>query len=389
MSMTGFPNFGPILFLSAAIGLAAGTAQADGPASRFEILLGGDAYTEAAFVSQNHGSGLRTSEFSNRLRLMVTPIAKADNGLEYGGRLFLQAAGGSAAGVVWAYGFVNGGFGTIHAGAVNGPDDMDLIGMQTPMDWRVQALTNAPVAYINSGATGGVTDLPYFKSGFDWPTFGPLEGAGTKLSYYSPRFAGFQATLSYEPRNDSANTDVNRVKRSAATGNSTASYQDLVEASLNYSQVFGDVKVTGFGAVLVGQATETATTRYRDLTAWHLGGRIAVGPFAVGALMMDTGKSGIAKTAGIQAEGTRMVSAGVQYTIGATILGAQYQRGEDAGNLAVAGKRSLALYTAGAQYHIAPGLQVGGEYSHFTAKSDSAGRSDEGSVVLLRTALAF
>jgi hypothetical protein len=59
--------------------MAAGPASAQ---SKFDVVIGGDAYFEAGYVDQDRDAGLRSTEFRNRLRLLVTPKAKADNGLE-------------------------------------------------------------------------------------------------------------------------------------------------------------------------------------------------------------------------------------------------------------------------------------------------------------------
>ncbi len=384
--------------LTAAGGLA--EAQAAQP---FSVLIGGDTVFEAGFVTQDRDAGLRSTDFVNRTRITIDATAKSDNGLAYGAHMRLRAAGGNRlTDTDEAFIHADGSFGRVMAGVVNGPSGYSYVAMQTPIDWRVLALTNQPVSFIGGGATGGATtggvpsgaDVSYFKAGFDWPTFDPVEGEATKLVYFSPRFAGFQVALSYGPRSDSYNTDVNRAKRSATGGLAAGAFQDVFEAGLNYSATHGPVKVQAFGDFIGGKAVEDAATGggtagHRNLRGWHAGGQISVGGFAVGLGYLDTGTSGISKAPGVLAEGTRLVTVGGQYTSGPLVVGAQFQRGQDAGNLTVAGRRSLDMVTAGALYALAPGLQVGGEYTHFTANSDVAGRDDRGQVVLLHSILSF
>ena len=64
----------------AAVALATGCGTASAQ-SKFDILLGGDAYFQGAYVDQYNDKGVRKTEFANRFRLTVTPTAKAYKGL--------------------------------------------------------------------------------------------------------------------------------------------------------------------------------------------------------------------------------------------------------------------------------------------------------------------
>ncbi len=386
--------FLPAAVLAAALSLPAGAAQAQ---SKFSLTIGGDAFFEAGYVDQKRDDGLRSTEFRNRFRLLVTGLAKADNGLEYGARARLRASSGDRLmDADRAFLFAQGSFGTLRGGQLSGIDNDVHLSMQTPLDWRMLVLYNEPYAYIGSSAAGGATinglpagaDVPLSKTGFDWIDLNYLENSATKIVYYSPRIAGFQVGFDYTPRNDSSNTDINRAKLATGTAAFTNTYQDILEVGANYNAKLGEVGLKAFGAAMTGNAVDTPAASYRDLRAWHVGGQVGLGAWSVGAGYLDVGKSGLSK-ASAATERTRNWSTGVQYKEGELAAGVQYQYGQDAGNPLIAGKRSADTYTAGLMYTLAPGLQVGGEYTFFRSKSDVSVRNDRGSAVLLHSALTF
>ncbi len=377
------------ILLSAGLSVLAHVAAAQAPASpNFKITVGGDAYFEAGFVDQKRDAGLRSSEFRNRLRLVITPLAKTDSGLEYGARLRLRANGNDrVTDADRAFVFAQGSFGKLRGGVQNGLDDEVDLFMQAPLDWRVLVLHNQPLAYIGGGTSGA--DLPFSKTGFDWNDFNTIENNATKIAYYSPRAAGFQAAVDFTPRNDSNNTDVNRSKTGTGSAASTSIYQNLLEAGINFDDRIGPLALKAFVSTIVGSAVDTPSVSYNDLRAWHIGGQIGLGVWSAGAGYMDVGKSGLSKAPATVSDRTRNLNAGFQYNDTVLAAGFQYQYGQDAGNLSIAGKRVLNSYTAGALYTIAPGLSVGGEYTWFHARSDMANRDDQGSVALLHTVLVF
>lgn len=74
-------------------------------------------------VSQTNDRNLRSTEARNRFRLTVVPLAKADNGLEYGANLRLRSALGSrAVDIDRGYLFSSGSFGTVRLGVTPGFD---------------------------------------------------------------------------------------------------------------------------------------------------------------------------------------------------------------------------------------------------------------------------
>ena len=372
--------------LSLASVMAAGPASAQ---SKFDITLGGDAYFEGGYVDQDRDSGLRNTEFRNRLRLLVTPKAKADTGLEYGARIRLLAENGTNnARTVTndrAFMFVNGSFGTLHLGVENGPSDDS--GVIAPSDWGTGGVDGSFPSWLgNSAANAPVTigNIRALISG----------NSATRATYWTPEIAGFKLGASYQPSSDSSNTDINRSKLALASANRTGAYRDVYEVGGTYTNSFGGVAVNGSLFYLGGEAKNSTTTpaqQFDKLSSTHAGLTLAYAGFKIGGSYAWSGDSGYAKSSAtiVSREKQDVWTAGAQYTFGATTLGVGYLNAKDAGDLTVRGRSKFELITVGAKYVVAPGFSVAPEYNHFKLSSDVAANSDKGDIFILRTDLAF
>lgn len=346
----------------AAIALAAvsGSASAD---TKFEVLLGGDAFFQGAYVDQDNDQGLRSTEFTNRVRVTLTPKAQTDSGLEYGAHVRLVAGGDTTTiNGDRAYIFVNGSFGTVHLGVDAGLSDG--IGNIGPND---EGIAGGP---DNGTLAFYVGDLPLM--------FGNLRAVesydnGSKISYFSPSFSGFQVAAAYTPKYSNVNQSVDRVKNSTT-------YHDMVEVGAIYSGEFGNVTVDVNAFYITGQAQ----TGLEDLESVHVGGTLGVGDFKVGGTYVWGGDSGYARgTTGV--DDLELWSLGVQYSLEPVILAASYTRATGA---SINGFDSKAdLWQGGVTYNIAPGLTTGLEYSFLDNKV--AGSKDQAHIVMIDTRLAF
>lgn len=346
----------------AAIALAtvSGSASAD---TKFEVLLGGDAFFQGAYVDQDNDQGLRSTEFTNRVRVTLTPKATTDSGLEYGAHVRLVAGGDNTTiNGDRAYIFLNGSFGTVHLGMDTGlSDGLANIG---PND---EGIAGGP---DNGTLAFYVGDLPAM--------FGNLRAVdtwdnGTKISYFSPTFSGFQLAAAYTPQFGDVNQSVNRVKNSAF-------YNDMVEVGALYSGEFGAVTLdlNAFYAVAEAQ------TGVEDLETVQVGGTLGFGAFKVGGTYVWGGDSGYATgTTGV--DDLELWSVGLQYDLAPVILAASYTRATGA---SLGGFDSKAdLWQAGVTYNIAPGLTTGLEYSFLDNKI--AASKDEAHIIMVDTRLAF
>jgi predicted porin len=381
----------------AVVALALGSGAANAQA-KFEVKVGGDVYVEGAFVDEDLDAGQRSTEMRNRFRVNIIPSAKADNGLEYGGRIRMRSAQNTRTmDADRAYIFAQGGFGQVRLGQTNSFNDETIV--SRPIDYLPFGLfdqaMNFPAA---TSARGGVMTAVNSAGGgtIVWPGMSP-DGNATKVVYFSPRFAGLQLGASYTPRSDSNNTDVNRVERQAgnANGITTSAFQDLVEVGANYNATFGGATVKAGAGYFWGEATQTATgvERYRNLRAWQAGAQVGFAGVSIGGSYTDFGKSGIRRNSTVAspvfANSSSVWQAGAQYTMGPIVVGGGWSYGQDSGAIGTPGKRDINVYEIGASYTVAPGFAVQAQYDYFDASSDLVGGDNKGSVVILRTTLAF
>jgi len=417
----------------AAIALGTSPSNEQSAPGKFEMKISGDAFFEASFVGHDQEVNNRTVEFVNRFRLNIIPTAKADNGLTYGARVRIRANAGTAAvDGDRAFIFAQGNFGMVRAGVVNGPSDDTYIAY--PMDWQVLGNYDEWKRHMRT-ATG--TAASGNQANFAWGQFGGqgIEGVqlfhsadvSTKLVYYTPRWSGFQGGLSYAPRvgnalvNGSYNTDVNRNEFGTNTGQQATEFQDVYEITFNYVNDFNGVGVKVGGGYTGGSATADATGNandYNDLSSFQVGAQVSYAGFSLGGGYVWAGDSGYTKaryitnTAGsayatgaksdtataanslVRNEDMDSWNVGAQYTTGPLVVGISYIRQSDAGNVAVAGDRTLSAINLGATYTIAPGMQAAIEYTHFDADSDlpntaTTNFNDSGNIVLLRSIVTF
>lgn len=384
---------GYLLAGCAAIALAGvcGPAAADTLPGKFDIKIGGDAYFTVGAVQQSYESNTRSTEFSNRFRLQVTPTARADNGMEYGANIRVRAWNSDGRlDADQAYVFVGGNFGRIEGGLTQGPNNQ--YGVTAPSsfgtggvagDWSEGPGTNT---WLNNQNT---FLEPIFGGGYDNIT---NTNWATRLNYFTPRFfgqapsspddapTGLMGMVSYAPSNTSVATDVNRVRRATTTAagqsecavSSAAAplmgcrYDDVIEAGLRYDGNLGPVSIaSSFGfehGTSRGTGTGASKTNYNDLEAYQIGTQLGYAGFTVGASYLNAGRSGYARTAGLKLSDQEVYTAGISYETGPVIIGFNYAHGEDAGDVTVAGRRTANMYSVGATYKLAPGFTTSLEY---------------------------
>ncbi|MGY0791276.1 porin [Azospirillum argentinense] len=351
--------------------------------TKFEVKIGGDAFFQGAYVNQDRDQDTRSTEFANRFRVIVTPVATADNGLEYGGRVRMRAANG--AGNVRtmdadrAFIFVNSSFGTLQAGTINGlSDEFGIIGP------NVEGIAGGPdnntVEFLNGSTTYDL--LPSTTNNFRALASGDV---GTKIIYLTPTIAGFQGGVSYMPRSGDSHTSINRRQDNGG-------FQDVVEVGGTYTNEFGGFSVAASAFYQFGDAVDdgvgAAATRFEKLSSVHAGLNVGYGNFKIGGSYAYSGDSGYDKSVTTK-EKQDIWIVGAQYTAGPFILAANYShsRGNDVATGTTPAKADL--YQGGVTYTVAPGLTTGLEYSYLDLKTDAVGLDDRAHIIMVDTRLAF
>ncbi|HYG84683.1 MAG TPA: porin [Azospirillum sp.] len=378
----------------AAVALTGGSAFAQ---SKFDVTIGGDVFFQYGFVDQNQDAGLRSTEMRNRFRFVLTPSAKADNGLEYGARLRVRAdtsnagAGNNSTNVNRllnqdrAFIFAKGGFGTVQAGTINGlSDEYGFIGPNvegisgSADNTDVDFLAGSPLYESAPGEADRVlarsTNFRNLASG----------NAATRIVYLTPTIAGFQGGVSYMPRSDDSQNSIRRTKFDGA-------FEDVVEVGGIYLREIGPVALEASAYYEFGDTQRTSDTgpELKNLSSYNIAANVGFADFKVGAMYRNAGESGYVKGAIGDAADQETWIVGANYTLGPVIFAANYQYYKDAGDPIVAGNSKVDLYQAGITYTVAPGLTTGLEYSYFKARENEVALRDKGSIILLDTRVAF
>lgn len=361
--------------------------------SSFDVTVGGDAYFQGAYVKQQQDGSLRSTEFANRYRLMIAPVATADNGLEYGARLRILAGNNDptvsnrTVENDRAYLFAKGGFGTVQAGVINGlSDEYGMIGPN--VEGMAGSADSYGVTFLNGSTTYGA--LPLTATSLrTLLAYDP----GTKLIYISPSFGGLAAAVSYMPRTGDSNTSVNRRKVDALGDG--LSFRDVVEAGAVYQGEFDAVTVEASAFYQTGQAIRQSdgvtAQSFEDLRSVHVGANVAYGGLKVGASYAYSGDSGYAK--GLAAKRAQdNVIVGAQYAAGPLLFAANYvrARGNDSATMSTPAKADI--WQGGVTWTVAPGLTTGLEYDRVRSTLSPAGGgdlNDRAHILMLDTRLTF
>ncbi|WP_372394646.1 porin [Azospirillum sp. HJ39] len=361
----------------------------------FDLTIGGDAYFQGAYVSQKQDSGLRSTEFSNRLRLTVTPSATADNGLTYGARLRLVAGNGDpsvSSRTVEndrAFIYANGSFGTVQAGVINGlSDEYGIIGPNT------EGIAGSPdsngLLFLYGSSTFAALPLAAtsLRTLVSYDT-------GSKLIYISPSFGGLQVAVSYTPRLGDSNSSVDR--RKVDTLGDALAFRDIVEAGAAFQTAAGDITVEASAFYQTGKAVRQSdgilAQSFEDLSSIHVGANVGYGPAKVGVSYAFSGDSGYAKGIARSRDQQNLI-VGAQYVSGPLLFAANYMRalGNDAATMTTPAKADI--WQGGVTWTLAPGLTAGLEYDYVRSTlsggaSGGADPTDRAHILMLDTRLAF
>lgn len=342
----------------------------------FTVTLGGSVRSDWAYISDDTANAQdREARIDYRLHLKAE--AKAENGLVYGFDARLRnnqnsiAGGQDIVGADRKFIYLRGNsWGQIQVG--------DNTGVATQLE------TVTPNVGIGQGDV--VTFANYGNYSFfyfDRDTY------ATRLSYLTPRFAGFQAGVTYTPEYRD-NGRSNRRGDSDVTG---GNYKDEVEFALTTQQKFGAFGVQATAAYLTGK--EKIATR-GDFSVLSLGGvvsyDIATGQtIAFGGNYFDNGETNKVKTARGTPESTGW-NVGVSYTVAsAWAVAANYT--ENMTETPGARDQKDKVLGVGGAYQLAPGLSLQADMAFFDIESATGLKtgktSNEGSQFTFRTRLDF
>jgi outer membrane protein OmpU len=259
-------------------------------------------------------------EFEARPNLRVR--AETDTGIVYGGRVEFQAATWDTRTTRRAMIFIDGAFGRIELGNDDGAADTMILG-----------------AHNAAAGTGGIDGL-MVRLGGGVKIIDSERAA--KITYYTPRVAGFQLGASFTP-----NTDAYATRRPADT--TPGIFRNHWELGANYVGEFGGVNLGLAGTGSFGQAARGSGDR--NLRAWSVGGTAGFMGATFGALYGQ-------ERPGTTDERDRFFTVGGRYGIGPARVGLSYLHRKPRG-----GDRVQAI-VGSADYALFPGMVLQGDLAY-------------------------
>ncbi len=231
--------------------------------------------------------------------LQLNVSGTADNGLNYGFKIEINANTTDNTVVDEVRLQLSGGWGTLQMGDEDGAEDImnyggeNLMGATGGFDGdQDDYLYRAGGGVISAShaswtSTDGTKFFQIELVGDDAsmnlaaPSYASIAGDTsdqTKVSYFSPRFSGFQVGASITPTPNNGDDF-----------KEDGDWENHIGLGANYDNSFGDLRIRA-SAVYSGASSND--TKVEDVSAWSVGGIVGWGPFSLGANYTDNGESG-------------------------------------------------------------------------------------------------
>lgn len=268
---------GTTALVGAASLMAPAHAGSVGSGDNLSVEIEGTYRFNIAFADQDVSSGFGRGYWfkSGEGEIEINAANTADNGIEYGVTIQLQVLPSDTEAADEVYAFVDS-------------DDWGRVEMGDQDDATSRLHISADDVMVGrQGFDGDVANIFQFGSGggIDEPGNDETSDA-TKVTYFTPRFGGFQFGASLTP-------DDGAKGLSATERDNDGNYENVLGLGTNYKADFGDIELvlslTGeFGESETGSGAATEG----DLKTISVGGSIAYGGFEFGAEHVDFAEKG-------------------------------------------------------------------------------------------------
>ena len=373
-----------VLLGTSAIALA-GAFATPAAAVEWDVNVGGFSSQHVAVAAGVEVDNVSGEDFDgvdvlSNTEIIFNPSITLDNGLQFGAQVQLE---GNSSGdqIDESFIFIDGSFGEINIGSENSAG--------YKMTYAAPNVTAMPInsgsisAYIPfSGGGTSINGLGNIFRGAKGSSFIEVgrNNDAQRITYYSPRFAGFQVGASYA-------RDGNQDSSLAGDNTDGAEFSDIFDVGANYVNSFG-----GFDVAVSGRYGIADSDVHDDNPqAFAAGVNLGFSGFTVGYAFAENNNSG-----DIDAQGH---SAGISYETGPWGVSATYYLGEgvDSENqfAATNNDEEFQAFLVGGSYALAQGvgLSVYGAYVEADEDRDDSGALGgddiEGFVIGTAVSLSF
>lgn len=249
------------------------------PGTGFDLQLSG--FAHGGFVIQDADPVDGTEDFAStdvkmgEAEIIFEATTLLDNGIEIGGAVQLEGFTDDDQ-IDETYMWAEGGFGRFVLGAENSADSL----MHFSSPWfGLNGVDGASYRYtaITAVRDGTGTDLA---------------GDANKITYFTPRFSGFQFGISYTPNNEDRSGDASG-GGAYNKNNGDRTVENIVGVGSNFRRSFGDVSIGASAGWESGSAGKFDLAEFydgrsillnvaEDPTNWHIGGEVSMQGFTVG-----------------------------------------------------------------------------------------------------------
>ncbi len=301
-----------------------------------------------------------------------------DNGITFGVQLELEAFQ-SGDQIDENYAFVSGSFGRFVIGGENTAAYMmqygaPNVGVPLNSGW-ITVFIPAPPGHVGS-------------SGFRTPTLSTYVDIGNDnhgITYYSPRFSGFQIAGSWVPVTGTAGNGTGDGVQGLISDDDTQ-INDVLSVGANFVQDFGAVNVVVAGGFRHASGPDNLTAAQDEsIEQWSGALNVGFAGFTVGgSFALEDSERLIA---GQSVDGISY-TAGASYGTGPWSVGGSYFHSEVEGLVATSGEDELDAVNVGVAYAIGPGIKgsVSGMWAEW---EDEAGAEQDGVVGIVGMKLSF
>ena len=203
-----------------------------------------------------------------------------------------------------------------------------------------------------------------------------------KITYFTPRFAGFQLGASYTPNIDAVGGD--RQSSDLNTSEDEDDYNNFLGVGANFVESFNGVDVAIAGGLEYGQAENNellAPADIDDFLGFSGGVNVGFAGFTVGGSVLHS-------NGGLDDDGDVLVwDIGATYGQGPWEIGITYLRGET--ETGANDEDELDRFEIGGRYRLSPGVRVVGAIQYTDEEDDSANRDEDAWGVIIGTRLDF
>ncbi len=360
-----------LLASTALLALSAAPARAD-----LEVTVGGFTAFQAGFF--DHDTATDSSrDFTSEAEIVVSADATADNGLQYGAHVQLEGSTSDSTNSGEVYLYMAGSWGRVEMGDWYGASELAVFAPTV----GVGQINGSYDDFLPSTARSGLSNANYATAVNDRGdhNFTALDSDdATKITYYTPKFSGFQAGVSYAPEQDDSGETVSLTE---------GDLKNMFEIGLKYEGEFQGVGVTVGGLYNFADASDLATTE--DLSAWSLGAQLSYNGFTFGGGYTDNGDS-------LQAEAQTSDditswNVGLTYENGPWGVGVSYldEDYETNGDTAGTDGGDYSALAFGGTYKVAPGLTTGLDMAFYDRDRAGSVNDEDGWVAVVDVTAAF